>query len=155
MAGTLMTRPEGTRLSSWPWGSLGNLRTDIDDLMGRLLASDDNGIALMTHLPSLDVSETDTDVCVKVDLPGMKSDDIEIGLDANVLTISGERCDEKEEKGRTFHRVERRFGKFSRSVNLPSKVEEDEVVAEYNNGTLTITLPKSEAAKTRKIKVKG
>jgi HSP20 family protein len=123
--------------------------------MGRLLANEDTGFAILTHVPSLDVSETNNEVCVKVDLPGMKSDEIEISLDANILTISGERSEEKEEKGRTFHRVERKSGKFSRSVSLPCSVEDDSVMADYKNGTLTVTLPKSETAKTRKIKVKG
>jgi HSP20 family protein len=71
-----------------------------------------------------------------------------------MLTISGERKDEKEEKGKTFHRVERHYGSFSRSVTLPSAVAEDKVDAQYHDGVLTVTLQKTEEAKSKKIKVK-
>ena len=72
-----------------------------------------------------------------------------------MLTVSGERKEEREEKGKTYHRVERRVGSFSRSVTLPCPVREDAVDAQYKNGILTIKLPKTEEAKARKITVKG
>jgi HSP20 family protein len=72
-----------------------------------------------------------------------------------MLTVAGERKEEKEEKGKTFHRVERLYGNFSRSVTLPCSVNEEEVAAEYKDGVLTIKLPKAEEAKAHKIKVKG
>ena len=90
-----------------------------------------------------------------MDIPGMEAKDIDIQVNANVLTVSGERKEEREEKGKTYHRVERRVGAFSRSVTLPCPVKEDAVDAQYKNGILTIKLPKTEEAKARKITVKG
>ena len=105
-------------------------------------------------LPSLDVSETPSTVGVRMDVPGMNSEEIDIRLANGVLTISGERKEEMEEKGRTFHRVERSYGSFSRSITLPAAVAEDKVEAQYNDGVLTVTLQKTEEAKARKIEVK-
>lgn len=105
--------------------------------------------------PALDLSETDKTVEVRLDIPGMKAKDLSINLSQNVLTVSGERSEEKEEKGKKYLRVERKSGAFSRSFTLPCPVEEDEVAAEYKDGVLTITLPKTEKAKTRRIDVKG
>ena len=85
-------------------------------------------------VPALDLSETDTAIEVRMDLPGITAKDIDIQVSGNVLTVSGQRKEEKEEKGKTFHRVERRYGSFSRSVTLPCAVEESEVAAEYHDG---------------------
>ena len=106
-------------------------------------------------LPSLDMSETANTIEVRVDVPGMKAEEIDVQLTNGVLTVSGERKEEKEEKGKTFHRVERRDGSFSRSVTLPSAVAEDKVDAQYKDGVLCITLHKTEEAKSRKITVKS
>jgi HSP20 family protein len=105
--------------------------------------------------PALDMSETDTAIDVRMDLPGITAKDIDIQVNGNLLTVSGERKEEKEEKGKTFHRVERSYGSFSRTVTLPGAVNESEVAAEYKDGVLTITLPKTEESKAHKIKVKG
>ena len=126
---------------------------EMENLMGRFWDDGDEGWFGGRSAPSLDVSETDTALEVKVDLPGVKSDEIDIQMNGNILTVSGEHEEEKEEKGKTYHRMERRAGSFSRSLSLPCPVEEDEVAAEYHDGVLTITLPKTEAAKTRKIAV--
>ncbi|MCA8960686.1 MAG: Hsp20/alpha crystallin family protein [Planctomycetes bacterium] len=108
-----------------------------------------------TMTPSLDMSETDNEIEVKLDLPGMKSDDISIQLNHNLLIVSGERKEEKEEKNKSYHRVERRSGFFSRTVTLPCEVKEEAVEAKYKDGVLTIALPKGETAKSKKIKIKG
>jgi HSP20 family protein len=89
-----------------------------------------------------------------MDLPGIKPEEIDIQLSNNVLTISGQREESKQEKGETFHRVERRSGSFSRSVTLPCAVAEDRVDARYTDGVLSVTLPKTDEAKSRKIKIK-
>ncbi len=81
--------------------------------------------------------------------------EIDIQLNNNLLTVSGERKEEKEEKGRTLHRIERRVGSFSRSITLPCSVAADEAAAEYRDGVLKITLPKTEESKAQKIKVKA
>jgi HSP20 family protein len=90
-----------------------------------------------------------------MDIPGMEAKEIDIQVNANVLTVSGERKEEHEEKGKTYHRIERRVGSFSRSITLPCPVKEDAVEAQYKNGILAIKLPKTEEAKARKILVKG
>ena len=90
-----------------------------------------------------------------MDILGMESKDIDIQVNANILTVSGERKEEHEEKGKTYHRVERRVGAFSRSVALPCPIKEDAVDAQYKNGILTIKLPKTDDAMARKITVKG
>ena len=104
----------------------------------------------------MDVSETDKAVEVRLDVPGINPADVDIQLSSGTLTVRGERKEEEEEKDkdRNYHRVERRCGSFSRTVTLPCSVREDEAAAEYKDGVLTITLPKSEEAKTRRIKVK-
>jgi HSP20 family protein len=106
-------------------------------------------------LPSTDVSETDEAIEVKIDVPGLTADEINIEVRGNRLQVRGEHKEEKEEKGKTFHRVERSHGRIYRSMSLPVAVKEDKVAAECQNGVLTITLPKAEKEKTRKIAVKA
>ena len=131
---------------------LATLREEVDDLMSRLVGED--GWLSGRLVPLLDLSETDTAIGVTMDLPGVNPDEIDIHVSGNTLCVRGESKEEKEEKGRRFHRVERSRGAFSRTVTLPCAVVEDEVAAEYTDGVLTITLPKCEEAKTRRIPVK-
>jgi len=104
-------------------------------------------------LPALDVSETDDAVQVTAELPGVDPNEVDISLSEDVLTISGEKKAEREEKGRDYHRIERAFGSFTRSVRLPAAVDPDKVEATFKDGVLTINLPKREEAKTRKVKI--
>lgn len=152
--GTLATRRSGRLPSLWrdPFSSL---QEEMNDLRTRFLGDGGEGWFGGAMAPALDMSETDTSIDVRVDLPGITAKDIDIQISGNVLTVSGKREEEKEEKGKTFHRVERRYGNFSRSVTLPTTVVESEVAAEYRDGVLTIKLPKTEEAKAHKIKVKG
>lgn len=104
--------------------------------------------------PGLNVSETDKAFEVSVELPGMSKEEFEISLEENVLTISGERKIHKEEEdGRKFHRVESRYGRFSRSLPLPTVVDREGVTANYDNGVLNIQIPKSKEKAARKIEV--
>jgi HSP20 family protein len=103
---------------------------------------------------SLDVAETPEAVIVKAEVPGIDPKEIEISVNQNTLTLRGERKEEKEEKGKTWHRVERSYGAFARSVLLPAAVEGDRAEAETKNGVLTVTLPKTKAAIPKKIEVK-
>jgi len=111
------------------------------------------------QLPSIDVSETDKEVEVKADLPGMDEKDIEVSLSDGVLTIKSERKAEKEEKDekKSFHRVERSYGLYRRSVSLPCEIDENKVKADFSKGVLTVTMPKSAKAKSKvkKITIKG
>jgi HSP20 family protein len=106
--------------------------------------------------PSVDVTENDQEITVSAELPGLDEKDIEVSLAHNVLTVSGEKKEEKEDKGKDFYRMERSYGSFQRSVSLPAEVEPDKVEARFNKGVLTITLPKTvEAQKqTKRIPVK-
>ena len=105
-------------------------------------------------LPSLDVAETKNELVVKAEVPGMDPKDIDISLSDGRLTIKGEKRQEKEEKGADYHLVERSYGSFIRSVQLPREVQGDKISASYKNGILKITLPKSEEAKKKEIKIK-
>jgi HSP20 family protein len=103
--------------------------------------------------PALDVFQDKDHVFVKCELPGMKKEDIEISLQDNVLTISGERKHEKEVKEGDGFRSERFFGRFHRSVTLPLPVQTSNVKAQYKDGILTVTLAKAEEAKPKQIEV--
>lgn len=104
--------------------------------------------------PSVDILETEQALVVKADLPGMNEKDIDIRLENGTLTLTGERkfVKENSEKG-GYHRIERSYGRFARYFSLPDSIDPENVQAEYKNGTLTVTMPKKEAAKPRTIKV--
>jgi HSP20 family protein len=104
--------------------------------------------------PSVDVSENDNSFEVKVDLPGIKPEDVDISVTDDRLTIQGERKEEKETKEKTRYRVERRYGSFYRSIALPAGTESDSVSAASDNGVITITVPKGTQAKAKRIAVK-
>jgi HSP20 family protein len=105
-------------------------------------------------LPSVDVSETKNDLVVRAELPGLESKDIDISMNNGYLTIKGEKKNEREEKDENYHLIERSYGSFSRSVRLPKEVQSDKITASFKNGILKITLPKSEEAKKKEIKIK-
>jgi HSP20 family protein len=128
------------------------LRDEISGFRSRFF--EDEGWLGDIMKPSVDMAETDGVIEVTMDIPGVDPKEIDIQVSGNMLTISGEKKEEKEEKGKTFHRVERRYGSFSRSMTLPCPVNEDKVGAECHEGVLKVTLPKTEESKTRKIKVK-
>jgi len=155
MAGQLTTRRPGSLASLWRRDPFAAIREEMNELRARMWGDEDEGWFSGTLTPSLDVSETDNAVEVRMDLPGVQAKDIDIQLNGNLLTITGQRDEQREEKGRTFHRVERHCGTFSRSLTLPCSVNESEVAADYRDGVLTVTLPKSEESKPHKIKVKG
>lgn len=104
--------------------------------------------------PSIDISETDTHYLIDVEVPGVDKKDIELNVENNTLTISGERKFEKKEEGKHYHRVESSYGSFSRSFTLPDNVKDDTIQATYNNGILNITIDKSEQKMKKQIKIK-
>lgn len=143
--------------SARPWfrrGRLESIREEMQDLISRTFGEGDL-FAVERITPSLDLAETDGALEVRMDIPGMEAKDLDIQVNNNLLTVSGEQKEEREEKGKTYHRLERRLGAFSRSVTLPCSVKEDAVDAQYKNGILVIRLPKTEAAKAKKITVKS
>lgn len=105
-------------------------------------------------MPAFDISETDAHFVVRADLPGINANDLDISLAGNVLTIKGEKKDGRTEDGESCYCSERRFGSFSRSFKLPSDVSSEGIEAAYKDGVLSVTIPKSEASKHRKITVK-
>jgi len=142
---TLLTRWEPTREY-----------TNLQNQMNRLLAglgpaSDD--LMSTGFVPAVDIYEDEHAITLKVEVPGIEEKDIEVLLENQTLTLRGERKFEKEEKEENFHRIERRYGSFTRSFTLPNTVDSENVKAEYANGVLSIRLPKRAEAKPRQIKV--
>jgi len=105
--------------------------------------------------PAIDLSETDGEIVVKASLPGVKAEDVEISVNDGILTVKGEKKSEDEAEGQNYYRREIRFGSFSRSLPLPSRVNHEQADAEFNDGVLTITLPKAEELRPKQIKVRS
>lgn len=107
--------------------------------------------------PRMDVTETESAIEVSVELPGIDQKDVDVSLTNSALTIKGEKKSEQEESKKGYHLLERSYGSFYRSIPLPSGVDEDKVAAQFKNGVLTVTLPKTEEAlpRVRKIEVKA
>lgn len=103
--------------------------------------------------PTVDVAETDENIVVTAELPGVKQNDVEISVVNDVLTLKGEKKEEKEIKKENYHRIERSYGSFQRSITLPTGVQADKAKATYKDGVLTITIPKVEEAKPKSIKI--
>jgi HSP20 family protein len=103
--------------------------------------------------PPVDIYEDEHSIQLKLEVPGIEEKDLDVKVENNTLTVSGERKFEKEEKEENFRRVERRYGSFSRSFTLPNTVNTDDIQAEYNNGVLKIRLAKRAEAKLKQIKV--
>jgi HSP20 family protein len=107
--------------------------------------------------PNVDLAETEKEVIVTAELPGIDEKDVDVTFADGVLTIRGEKKAEKEDKGKSFHRVERSYGAFSRAIGMPSEVDDAKVEAKFTKGVLTVTLPKKPAAQAsaKKIAVKA
>jgi HSP20 family protein len=138
-----------------PFHEMFSLREDMervfDSMIGRL--SRDRTDA--AWIPAVDVEETEDSIVARVEIPGMRKEDIKVKVVGNTLTISGERKSEVEQKTRTFHHVERSYGRFSRTLSLPAEVDSDAAHANYKAGVLELILPKTTKAKPREIAVKG
>jgi|UniRef100_A0A7V3RHR6 HSP20 family protein len=106
-----------------------------------------------TWLPPIDIAENNGSIEVRAEIPGVNKEDLKVTIEGDMLSITGERKKESETKDKKYHRIERYYGKFSRTINLPYPVEADKVKATYKDGILTITLPKPESAKTKEIEV--
>jgi HSP20 family protein len=106
-------------------------------------------------VPAMDLVETDEHFVLRADLPGMTEGDVNVELEDNLLTVSGERRAEHEEKREGFYRLERAFGEFSRTLTLPKGIDAESVTAGFDNGVLEVRIPKPEQRKPRKISISG
>lgn len=140
-----------------PFRELAALQSEMSRWMNTMAGagSPGGGNGGSTWLPAVDVWETETDLVLSFDLPGIEEDKLSVELDDNVLTVSGEREREETKESDRFYRYERRFGAFSRSVTLPQGVDEDKIQADYRAGVLEVRVPKPEEQKPRRIPVGG
>jgi HSP20 family protein len=131
----------------------------LQDRMNRLFDDAGRGwrtdepAATTTWSPSVDIFETEGEIVVNAEMPGMERKDIALHLENNVLTLRGERKFQKETKEENYHRIERSYGNFSRSFSIPATVDEEKIRADYKDGVLKIVLPKKEQAKPKQIKI--
>jgi HSP20 family protein len=136
---------------------LASFRDELDHLFNRFFDLDFPTVRGLFRedawTPRVDVSESGTAITVKAELPGCNAEDIDVSLEGRRLTIKGEKKDEKEEKEANLHRVERAYGFFSRSIELPAEVEAKDVEASYKKGVLKVVLKKTKSAAAKKIKV--
>jgi HSP20 family protein len=136
-----------------PIRELDSLQSDMNRLFDRFFEGRAaNGIS-RRWIPAMDLLETEDHLVLRGDLPGMTEDDVDIEIKDNVLTVSGERKAEHEDKGEGYHRVERSFGSFSRSLTLPAGVDAGHVEASFDNGVLEVRIPKPAEAKPTRVQI--
>lgn len=143
----------GKHLKRWdPFRELVSLRDDMNRFFNTFFgrpSEEEEGF----WSPTVDIEENNEKYLVKAEVPGLKKEDIKISVRGNLLTVSGERKHGSETKNKTFHRIECSYGRFRRTIALPSDVDPDKVKAAYKDGILTVTLPKPESAKPKEIEV--
>ena len=141
-----------------PWRSFGEIsrfRREMDDLFNRIFGETSlSKIGLGKWQPLVDISETDTDIIIKAELPGIDAKDVDVSITGDRLTIKGEKQQEKEEKEENRYRSERYYGTYERVINLPASIVENKTEATFDKGILTITLPKVEKIKNKQVKIK-
>ena len=133
---------------------MNRMEGEMEDLMERFWGGDGGWLTnRWRFLPTIDVAESETHFEVMVDLPGLKPEEVHVELKEGDLWISGKREEKKEEKGKTYHRVERHHGEFRRVLPLPSTIDADQIDAKFESGVLKITIPKTEESKAKHIEV--
>ena len=142
-------------LKHWePFGDIDSLRKEMDSLFERFTSGFGREINGLTFVPSVEMEETDTEIHLRLEVPGMKSENLEISVMDDAVTITGERKSEKTSESRDMLRSEFYYGEFERFVPLPSRIQRDSVTANYQDGILSLTLPKSEEQQETAIKIK-
>ncbi len=136
-----------------PFRELAALQSEMGRWMSQMTGAPAGNGQTSTWLPAVDVWETENELVLSFDLPGIAEDKVAVELDNNVLTVSGERERDEEQSGERFYRFERRFGAFSRSVTLPSGVSEDSIRADYVDGVLEVRVAKPEEPKPKRIQI--
>ncbi len=143
-------------LTRWdPFQEMLSLRNTVDRLLDNTFGSVSGGDQEYTWGLALDVVEKGDEFIVKASVPGVNPDDIEVTFANNMLTVKGEIKSDKEEKDNRYHIRERRYGSFSRSITLDSRINADKIQAEYHQGVLTLHLPKAEEVKPKRIAIHG
>ena len=139
-----------------PFRELSSLQTEMNRLFNAAFDTTPPGNGgARRWSPAMDLLETDEQFVLRADLPGMTENDVSIELEDNVLTVSGERKTEREDKREGFYRMERAFGTFSRSLTLPKGVDPEAVSAQFDRGVLEVRIPKPEQRKPRRINIGG
>lgn len=138
-----------------PFRDVAALQDEVERVFGQMSGRGRGASSAGAFSPALDVEETEEGFVLYVELPGVSADNVDVSLEENVLTVSGERSfyDQREAEG--FRRIERHFGRFHRAVRLPDRVDANRVEASYRDGMLTISVPKAEEAKPRRIEVQS
>jgi len=135
------------------FSELTGMQQEMNRVFDEFFGERQDDMAQCTWTPMVDVSETETELKIRAELPGLTLEQVEIHLQDNVLTLQGEKKQEQKEEHENFHRIERCYGTFSRSFTLPANVKTDAIQATFKNGILLITLPKVEEAKSKKIEI--
>ena len=145
-------------LMRWdPSRELEEVSERLNRLFGRPIATRETGkeaLATPDWAPALDIVETPEEYVIQVEVPGITKENVKVNVMDGILRIEGERRQEKEEKGKKFHRIERCYGTFLRTFGLPEYVDETQVRAEFKEGILTIRLPKTQKAKPKTVEIK-
>ena len=138
-----------------PMRNLFSFHNEMGRVFGDLFASHEGGTDAeeTSWMPTVDISETENGYEIRAELPGIQEDDVNVSVTDNVLTVKGEKRQEKETEDKNYHRVERRYGGFQRSFTLPKHIETDAIKAEFKDGVLTLEIPKAEVAKPTEIPI--
>lgn len=133
-----------------------NMQADMNRMFGTLFDRDSFETSLRSSAwgPAVDISETADSYEVSAELPGLTKDDVKISYEGGVVSIRGEKKQEKEDKGKNYHRLERSYGAFERSFRLPTHIEVNKIEAKFKDGVLTLHLPKAEEARPKEIPIK-
>jgi HSP20 family protein len=138
-----------------PLRELNSLQHEMNRMFNTVFGDQPGNGGARRWIPAMDLLETDEHFVLRADLPGLSEDDVKVELEDNILTVSGERRAESEDRQEGYHRVERAFGSFTRSLTLPRGVKSDEISARFDNGVLEVRIPKPEETKPRRIAIEG
>jgi HSP20 family protein len=151
-------QPRVQSLTRWdPFAEMADLRREMDHIFGEFFGRTPSSMAATEAMwsPLVDIHETKDSFLLMAELPGVKQEDVEVSVEGDTLTLKGERKRETEVKEDQYHRIERSYGRFERSILLPSVVDPNRVKATYRDGVLEIQLPKKEEAKPKAVKIEA